>query len=136
MPKTTKKKDYIFAVGRRKRAIARVRLYTGRGDNLVNGKLLADYFPGASFTSAIMLPFLATKSQDKHWISAKIVGGGKKGQVDALVHGIARTLVALNETNKPTLKKLGLMTRDSRKKQRRHVGTGGKARRQKSSPKR
>jgi small subunit ribosomal protein S9 len=130
------KKDYIFAVGRRKTSIARVRLHSGRGENLVNGKLFNEYFPATISEAQWMLPFVATKTEGKYWISAKVAGGGKNGQLDALVHGIARTLVEVSEEARPALKKFKLLTRDSRKRQRRRVGRAGKSRKQKSSPKR
>lgn len=136
MPKVSKKKEYISVVGRRRRAIARVRLFSGRGENIVNEKTFAEYFPTYSWDKLLSLPFEATKTEGKYWVSAKIVGGGKHGQLEALVHGISRALVSVNESFRPELKKHKLLTRDSRKRQRRRVGTGGKSRRQKSSPKR
>src|SRR3989344_328516 len=136
MPRKTTKKEYTFAVGRRKTSIARVRLSKGRGENMVNGKLLAEYFPGDFYSKLLITPFSTTKTEGMYWFSAKIVGGGKDGQLGALVHGISRALSIVDTNNRSPLKKLGLLTRDARKRQRRHVGTGGKARRQKSSPKR
>lgn len=134
--KTTKKKDYIFAVGRRKTAIARVRLHSGKGENMVNEKLFAEYFPSQANQIAYNLPLSVVKSEGKYWISAKIAGGGKEGQLDALVHGISRALVLAKEEFRPMLKKYGLLTRDSRTRERRKIGTGGKSRRKKQSPKR
>ena len=82
-------------------------------------------------------PFGATETSDKHFFSAKVAGGGKEGQLGALVLAISRSLVKVApEKNKLVLKKLGLLTRDSRIRQRRMVGKGGKARRAKQSPKR
>jgi small subunit ribosomal protein S9 len=130
------KKDYIFAVGRRRTAVARVRLHSGHGENLVNGKLFSEYFPGAASAVSYLLPFVTTNTEGKYWVSAKVAGGGKNGQLEALVHGISRTLVLANEEVRPALKKHSLLTRDSRKRQRRRVGKAGKSRKQKSSPKR
>ena len=73
----------------------------------------------------------------KYYVTVKVVGGGKKGQLGATVHGIARALAKLDaDTLRAPLKKAGLLTRDSRVRERRKVGTGGKARRKKQSPKR
>ena len=83
-----------------------------------------------------MLPLKATSSVDRFAISIKVSGGGKKGQLGAIVHGISRALVLVDEANKKILRSLGLITRDPRVKERRKVGTGGKARREKQSPKR
>jgi len=132
-----KKINYIFAVGRRKESSARVRLYHGKAENTVNGILANKYFPGILAEKMMSKPFGATEMSDKYYFSAKIAGGGKEGQLTALVLGIARTLVKLApDKNKSILKKLGLLTRDSRIRQRRMVGKGGKARRAKQSPKR
>jgi small subunit ribosomal protein S9 len=82
-------------------------------------------------------PFGATETSDKYYFTAKVLGGGKNGQLEAVVLGISRALVSISsEKNRSPLKKLGLLTRDSRIRQRRMVGMGGKARRQKQSPKR
>ena len=132
-----KKVDYIFAVGRRKESTCRVRLYRGKGENTVNGMPASKYFEGAVAKKALEKPFGATETSDKYYFSAKVVGGGKNGQLSAVVLGIARALVKASvEKNRVPLKKLGLLKRDSRIRQRRMVGMGGKARRQKQSPKR
>lgn len=133
----TKKIDYIFAVGRRKESTARVRLFRGKAENTVNGMPAGKYFPGQLAAKAIAKPFGATETSDKYYFSAKVAGGGKEGQLSSLVLGISRTLVKVaSDKNRPTLKKLNLLTRDSRERQRRMVGKGGKARRAKQSPKR
>lgn len=132
-----KKIDYIFAVGRRRESSARARLYRGKAENTVNGMPAAKYFPGELASKAIAKPFGATETSDKYYFSAKVAGGGKEGQLSALVLALARTLVKVSpEKNKLVLKKLDLLTRDSRIRQRRMVGKGGKARRAKQSPKR
>lgn len=136
MPRKSTKKDYIFAVGRRKTSVARVRLHSGRGENVVNGKSFGEYFPGQANEILYTLPFSVVKSEGKYWVSAKVAGGGKDGQLDALVHGISRALVLLNGEFRTPLKKHKLLTRDSRTRERRKVGTGGKSRRKKQSPKR
>ena len=132
-----KKIDYIFAIGRRKESSARARLYRGKAENTVNGMPATKYFPGELASKAIAKPFGATETSDKYYFSAKVAGGGKEGQLSALVLALARTLVKVSpEKNKLVLKKLDLLTRDSRIRQRRMVGKGGKARRAKQSPKR
>lgn len=132
-----KKIDYTYAVGRRKGASARVRLYHGKGENTVNLMPATKYFPGAVAQKALEKPFGATETSDKYYFSGRVAGGGKESQLSAIILGIARGLVKISqEKNRTPLKKLGLLTRDSRVRQRRMVGMGGKARRKKQSPKR
>lgn len=132
-----KKIDYIYGVGRRKESSARVRLYRGKAENTVNGIPSGKYFPGEIAAKSIAKPFGATETSDKYYFSGKVMGGGKEGQLSAVVLAIARALVKVApDKNKAVLKKLGLLTRDSRERQRRMVGKGGKARRAKQSPKR
>lgn len=132
-----KKPNWIYAVGRRRSAAARIRLFKGKGDNMVNGKSADEYFPGIIEKVAWMKPFKLLEVESKYYFTAKVVGGGKKGQLGACVHGIARALEKVNkEKFRPPLKKAGLLTRDARTRERRKVGTGGKARRKKQSPKR
>lgn len=132
-----KKIDYIYGVGRRKESSSRVRLYRGKGENTVNGVSADKYFPGELAKKAIVKPFGATETSEKYYFSGRVIGGGKEGQLSALILAIARALVKVApDKNKIILKKLGLLTCDSRKRQRRMVGKGGKARRAKQSPKR
>lgn len=145
------KKDYIHAVGRRKESVARVRLYHShpttplmwgdleikKGSIIVNGKPIEQYFSTASARAVYEKPFRTTNTLGKITITIKVLGGGTRGQLDAVVHGIARALTNLDsEKHRIPLKKKGLLTRDARAKERRKVGTGGKARRQKPHPKR
>ncbi len=133
----TKKVDYIYGVGRRKESSARVRLYRGKAENTVNAMPAVKYFPGALAQKMLAKPFGATETSDKFYYTARVVGGGKEGQLAAVTLGIARALLKLSpEKNRTPLRKLSLLTRDSRIRERRMVGTGGKARRQKQSPKR
>jgi len=133
MPKV----NYIPAVGRRKRAIARIRLFKKKGDILVNEKPIAEYFPGQVNKALYLEPFRACNLLDKYHVTVKVTGSGKAGQLNAVIHGISRALIKVNEDKfKPILRKKGLLTRDPRKRERRKVGTGGKARRKKQSPKR
>lgn len=118
-------------------SIARVRIYRGKGESTVNGIVAEKYFPGEIAGKAIAKPFGACEASDKHYFSAKVSGGGKESQLSALVLGISRGLVKISgDKNRPILRKLNLLTRDSRTRQRRMVGMGGKSRRKKQSPKR
>lgn len=130
-------KNYTFAVGRRKSAVARVRLYPKKGQTMVNGKPIEKYFPGEVARRLWTKPFQLTQAEGKYYATVKVVGGGKEGQLDAVIHGLARAFNGLDrEKFRPVLKKHGFLTRDSRIRERRKVGTGGKARRKKQSPKR
>ena len=132
-----KKIDYIYAVGRRKESSSRVRLYRGKGENTVNGMPANKYFEGEIAAKAMAKPFGATETSDKFYFSARVTGGGKHGQLEAMILALSRALVKVSpEKNRLVLRKLNLLTRDSRIRQRRMVGMGGKARRQKQSPKR
>jgi len=143
--------EYYEAVGRRKEATARVRLYIltrkayvkvedleiKRGEIYVNGKPIEKLYPHPWEKNIYMKPLELTDSVDRFAISIKVEGGGKNGQLGAIVHGLARALEKVDrEAYRPILKKAGLLTRDPRAKERRKVGTGGKARRKKQSPKR
>jgi len=132
-----KKINYTYAVGRRRSASARVRLFKGKEKSVVNNIPIEEYFPSEVDRVKYEKPFKLTDTLGKYYVTVKVVGGGKQGQLDAVVHGIARTFNALNrEKYRPAVKKAGLLTRDSRVRERRKVGTGGKARRKKQSPKR
>lgn len=132
-----RKVNYIYAVGRRRSASARIRLFRGKGESTVNGKPISSYFPGVIDKNKWSKPFKATDTSEKYYVSVKVVGGGKKGQLEAVAHGISRALVKANEEKyRIPLKREGLLTRDARIRERRKVGTGGKARRKKQSPKR
>ncbi len=132
-----KKVDYLYAVGRRKESEARVRLFHGKTENTVNGKPAEKYFESEASHKKLARPFGVTETSDKYYYTARIVGGGKEGQLEALILGLSRALLKVSpEKNKIALRKLSLLTRDARTRQRRMVGTGGKARRKKQSPKR
>lgn len=132
-----KKINYAYAVGRRRSASARVRLFKGKGQNLVNEKPIGEYFPGVVAKAKWDRPFKLTDTTEKYFVTVKVIGGGKEGQLDAVTHATAKAFNALNrEKFRQPLKKAGLLTRDSRIRERRKVGTGGKARRKKQSPKR
>lgn len=125
------------AVGRRKSAVARVRLFPGQSQMTVNGKPISDYFKGPVAQKAYQRPFELTKTLGKMTGTVKIIGGGPKAQLDALVHGIAKVLESADSaSHRKPLKSAGLLTRDARVRERRKFGRAGKARALKSSPKR
>lgn len=125
------------AVGRRKSAVARVRLFPGQAQMTVNGKPISDYFKGPVAQKAYQKPFELTKTLGKMTGTVKVIGGGPKAQLDALVHGIAKVLESADSTShRKPLKSAGLLTRDARVRERRKFGRAGKARALKSSPKR
>jgi small subunit ribosomal protein S9 len=130
------KSNYIPAVGRRKQAVARIRLIKNKAPLVINGWPAGQYFPGVISQKLLLEPLVLTGLTDKYTATVKVVGSGRSSQLKAVIHGLARAIVKLDARFKPTLKAAGLLTRDSRKKQRRMVGTGGKARRRKQSPKR
>lgn len=134
-PKTTSKK-YFYSIGRRREARAAVKLFSGKGDSLVNGIKAESYFPGNSSRLKMEQPFTVTENTGKYYFEAVTSGGGKNGQLTALSLAISRSLVIADSKNSTSLRTSGLLTVDSRVRQRRMVGTGGKARRQKQSPKR
>lgn len=126
----------ISTVGRRKEAIARVRLMEGNGQITVNGKPIGEYFTGILFQKKYQKPMEITKTSGKYTISAKVVGGGRVSQIDAVVHGISRAIAKQSGEYRTLLKREGLLTRDARVKERRKYGLAGKARAKKQSPKR
>ncbi len=131
-----KKQNYIYAVGRRRSAAVRVRLFKGGEENTVNGQLVGKYFVGEVARAKWSKPFDLTETNGKYYFTARAIGGGKNGQLDALSFGLSRALVKVKEDYRNVLRKAGLLTSDSRIRERRKVGMGGKARRKKQSPKR
>lgn len=150
MKKKTKTIKYYEGVGRRKSSVARVRLYIAssskkaivgkremdKGEIIINETDWKKYLPVATWQKLMLRPFELTGSEDRFAVSIKVSGGGKNGQLGAIIHGLSRALLLVDEGYRPVLKKAGLLTRDPRAKERRKVGTGGKARRKKQSPKR
>ncbi|HMS22454.1 MAG TPA: 30S ribosomal protein S9 [Candidatus Levybacteria bacterium] len=147
--KTKPSKNYISAVGRRREAVARVRIYTAtgkievfdeerkRGDIVINKKPVMEYFSFASSASKYKKLLGETGVDGKYVISARITGGGLNGQLEAFVHGVARALDKIDkEKHHKVLSDNGYLTRDPRTRERRKVGNAGKARRKKQSPKR
>lgn len=120
---TTKKTQKDYGTGKRKTAIARVFLAAGKGDIIVNGKPLDVYFGRKTSQMVVRQPLVVTNTMDKMDIIATVVGGGSSGQAGAVRHGIARALVRYDEvTMRPILRHAGLLTRDSRKVERKKVG--------------
>jgi len=113
---------YYYGTGRRKAAVARVRLYPGTGTIVINGKLFEEVFSRPVYQSIVRQPLLLTETLDKFNVQVKINGGGNTGWAGAIAHGIARALVVADEQYKPTLRKSGLLTRDSRVKERKKYG--------------
>lgn len=135
--KTRKVDPFVSTVGRRKEAIARVRLMEGKSQMTVNGKPIGEYFPGEIFQKAYLKPFEVAKVRDKYTASILVYGGGVTSQLGAVVHGLSRALAKTdNQKLRDSLKKAGLLTRDARVKERRKYGLAGKARAKKQSPKR
>lgn len=113
------------AVGRRKEAVARVYLRPGTGAVSVNGRKFEDYFPNDVLKMVIRQPLQLTETTDKFDIVASVDGGGVAGQAGAIRHGIARALCLFNSELRGALKKAGLLTRDSRMKERKKYGQRG-----------
>jgi len=133
----TKKLDkYIFAVGRRKESVARVRLFAGKGESLVNDRPAKEYFLAALAQKQLLAPYEATGTLGKFYATVKVEGGGLVGQLGAVVHGLSRALVKADPKFQPALKKGNFLTRDARVKERRKFGLAQKARARKQSPKR
>ena len=145
------KKDYIFAVGRRKEAVARVRLYktvkeglmwgaapVKKGETLVNEKPISEYFGGDVSKHLYTEPLRITNTHQLNYaFTIRVAGGGPSGQLQAVIAGIAKALTLLDvEKHRPVLKKKGMLSHDARVRQRRKVGMGGKSRRKRQSPKR
>ena len=116
------KKNYFFGTGRRKSAIAQVRLLPGNGAIIINGKPLEEQFTHLQQRQAILQPLLVTDSLSKYSAMVKVAGGGISGQSGAISHGIARALIVADESFIPVLRQYGLLTRDSRVKERKKPG--------------
>lgn len=132
---TPKPRIISAAIGRRKQAIASARLISGDGSMIVNDKPISEYFRGQLSQNRYELPF-QTLNLTKYSATIRVHGGGKASQLIAVVLSLSRALSEIKAENKTALRTADLMTRDSRKRQRRMVGMGGKARRRKQSPKR
>ena len=114
--------EYIESVGRRKTATARVRLYPGTGEIVVNDKPMDEYFGRDLDRMILMQPLTLTGSQASYNISIHVKGGGDSGQAAAVRHGISRALIKADENLRPVLKSAGYLTRDARAKERKKPG--------------
>ena len=121
--KTSKKKIQYWGTGRRKKAIARVRLIPGEGNIIINKRIFEDYFPVDTMRMIVEQPLVLTATKDKFDVLVNVYGGGMTGQAGAIRHGIARALcVADTEAYRSVLKKAGYLTRDPRAKERKKYG--------------
>ena len=134
--KKDQKSGVVATIGRRKEALARVRLSPGSGQITINGKPIAEYFLGPIFQRIYNKPLEITKTLGKYSISIKLEGGGRVAQLGAVVHGIARAIAQSDPGLRVALKKEKFLTRDARVKERRKYGHAQKARAMKQSPKR
>jgi len=117
--------NQIQTVGRRKTSTARVILRPGKGEWKINGRTLADYFPRETHRIRIEEPLKATGVAGQFDITVRVAGGGLTGQADAVRMGLARAIVKHDEEARPTLRAKGLLTRDSRKVERKKPGRPG-----------
>jgi small subunit ribosomal protein S9 len=115
----------FVATGRRKTAVARVRLCSGSGKITVNGRPVENYFTMEDQRSIIVQPLVRTECQAKFDVRVNVGGGGLSGQADAVRHGIARALLQVDANLRPTLKSAGFLTRDPRTKERKKYGQPG-----------
>lgn len=113
---------FYEGIGRRKRAIARVRLFAGGGGFTVNEKPATEYFPVLGLLNQVMSPLKATQNEERFTVTALVKGGGPVGQSDAVSLGLARALLEADANFKNPLRKAGLLTRDSREKERKKPG--------------
>lgn len=120
----TKAPEYL-GTGRRKTAVARVRLASGSGNIVVNGRPLDSYFPLETLRVAATQPLTVTGASGKVDARITVTGGGPNGQAGAVRHGLARALLQFDANLRPTLKAEGLLTRDSRMKERKKYGQPG-----------
>lgn len=126
----------IQSIGRRKEAVARVRILEGKSPITINGKPIHEVFPGLVYQRLYQRPFELTKTLGKYTATVKVAGGGVSSRLDAIVHGIARSLAQISPEYRTMLKDAGFLTRDPRVKERRKYGLAHKARAKKQSPKR
>ncbi len=118
----TSAKPYFYGTGRRKKSVARVRLYPGTGVITVNGKSVDEYFGLETLKLIMNQPFEVTDTMGKFDIVANVRGGGLSGQAGAIRHGLSRALLSADETYKKALKSAGFLTRDPRMKERKKYG--------------
>ncbi len=118
----TSAKPYFYGTGRRKKSVARVRIYPGSGEITINGRSIDDYFGLETLKLIVNQPFGVTGTSGKFDIVANVTGGGISGQAGAIRHGVARALLSVDAENRAALKAAGLLTRDPRMKERKKYG--------------
>ena len=118
----TSAKPYFYGTGRRKKSVARVRIYPGSGEITINGRSIDDYFGLETLKLIVNQPFGVTGTAGKFDIVANVTGGGISGQAGAIRHGVARALLAADAEYRPALKAAGFLTRDPRMKERKKYG--------------
>ena len=114
-----------WATGRRKTAVARVRVLTGQGRVRVNGKLAEEYFNTRDDRVSLLQPLKTAQVEGKYDVEARVNGGGHQGQADAVRHALSRALVSLHPDVEGTLRTAGFLTRDARRKERKKYGQRG-----------
>ena len=121
MQKNTEKK-FIYATGKRKSAIARVRITPGTGIITINKKELNEFYSLETLKAVVMRPFTVANMMEKYDVIATVKGGGFSAQAGAIAHGISKALASIDLDTRTSLKRAGLLTRDSRVKERRKYG--------------
>jgi small subunit ribosomal protein S9 len=116
---------YFYGTGRRKKSVARVRVYPGTGSITINDRDIDDYFGLETLKLIVRQPLVLTGTGEKFDIVCRVNGGGVTGQAGAIRHGLSRALLLFDEELRPTLKKAGLLTRDPRMKERKKYGLKG-----------
>ncbi len=116
---------FFYGTGRRKKSIARVRVYAGTGKITINDRDIDDYFGLDTLKLIVRQPLNVTELNDKFDIVCRVTGGGVTGQAGAIRHGLARALLQYDESLRPVLKKAGFLTRDPRMKERKKYGLKG-----------
>ncbi len=120
--KSVKSKKYFYSIGRRKSAIATVRLYEGKGESMINNKSIKDLYKSKTDINDLLQPFKVTETESRFYFTAKVKGGGKFGQLDAVKLAISRTLEKFDESFRKSLKEAKLLRVDSRLKERKKPG--------------
>ncbi len=118
-------KDYVWGTGRRKKAVARVRIAPGEGQMVVNRVAWDEYFPTRAAQVAVRMPLKVTETETSYDITVSVNGGGPQGQADAVRHGLSRALAKANPTIESALRDASLLTRDARVKERKKYGQRG-----------
>jgi small subunit ribosomal protein S9 len=119
---TKKVGNVIFATGRRKTSVARIRLAKGKGEILINNKKINEYFPAGNYEMIVRQPLIAVNFKNDHDINITVYGGGLTGQAGAIRHGISRALDMLDDKNHKPLKENSFLTRDPRMVERKKYG--------------